>query len=345
MTAIKKNLQEYAAPLIAFSREKGLIDSDSLKALTKILEEDAPGSHKGVIYNPFFYKRNGISTIGSNYGLACSMVTGWNLRRPTVVFDPDMLDELKNSDNKTEVSADRVELLLGNPVYFPCSFSFNDDEAYEKVFNVSTGELVGCLVAAVPASYSGKLSFNESVDYSELDYEKQVLVFFLLIAKQKAGFITSSCGTGFDRDHLDMPLYDFFDFGLKGLSSRSEKNLFGCELIRKHFLDPLLYWLSDMPDAAQVREGIPAPTVRRVKKFGEVLTLPEKAYVRVMGTEIGNAIREYRKKAQVDDPTRTVRPHIRRAHWHTYGTGPGRKTPKLLWLHPIFVHSTEPAKD
>ncbi|QLY33951.1 hypothetical protein H0264_18495 [Nocardia huaxiensis] len=37
-----------------------------------------------------------------------------------------------------------------------------------------------------------------------------------------------------------------------------------------------------------------------------------------------------------------VRPHIRRAHWHTYWTGPrDQSTPEVRWLHPILVHPSE----
>ena len=32
-----------------------------------------------------------------------------------------------------------------------------------------------------------------------------------------------------------------------------------------------------------------------------------------------------------------VRPHIRKAHWHLYRVGPGRKETKLLWIPPVFV--------
>jgi hypothetical protein len=28
---------------------------------------------------------------------------------------------------------------------------------------------------------------------------------------------------------------------------------------------------------------------------------------------------------------------MRRAHWHTFLTGPGRTVPKVRWLHPILV--------
>ena len=35
------------------------------------------------------------------------------------------------------------------------------------------------------------------------------------------------------------------------------------------------------------------------------------------------------------------RPHIRRAHWHHYWTGPGRTTLEVRWIEPVFVVGSE----
>ena len=35
------------------------------------------------------------------------------------------------------------------------------------------------------------------------------------------------------------------------------------------------------------------------------------------------------------------RPHVRRAHWHHYWTGPGRTVLEVRWLEPVFVMGTE----
>lgn len=35
------------------------------------------------------------------------------------------------------------------------------------------------------------------------------------------------------------------------------------------------------------------------------------------------------------------RPHVRRAHWHHYWTGPGRTILEVRWLEPVFVMGTE----
>lgn len=39
----------------------------------------------------------------------------------------------------------------------------------------------------------------------------------------------------------------------------------------------------------------------------------------------------------------TVRPHVRRAHWHTYRVGPGRAEKVVHWLAPIAVHPDQEA--
>ena len=34
---------------------------------------------------------------------------------------------------------------------------------------------------------------------------------------------------------------------------------------------------------------------------------------------------------------RTVRPHVRRAHWHHYWVGEGRTRLEVRWIEPTFV--------
>ncbi len=43
---------------------------------------------------------------------------------------------------------------------------------------------------------------------------------------------------------------------------------------------------------------------------------------------------------------RTMRPHVRRAHWHTFLTGPrsGEQTPILKWLPPIPINVDNPGE-
>ncbi len=62
-----------------------------------------------------------------------------------------------------------------------------------------------------------------------------------------------------------------------------------------------------------------------------------------VGIRIGSALRSASQSDnhQKDDDNlqshAAPRPHVRRAHWHTYMTGSGREMPTLKWLSPILV--------
>lgn len=80
-----------------------------------------------------------------------------------------------------------------------------------------------------------------------------------------------------------------------------------------------------------------------------ITNVPEIARVWDVGVRVGAALRkaqqvaeaEYGNTPNAQDHTkfRTCRPHWRRAHWHTYYTGPknGERTPLVKWLPPVAV--------
>lgn len=45
---------------------------------------------------------------------------------------------------------------------------------------------------------------------------------------------------------------------------------------------------------------------------------------------------EYQKSTAIGTG-RTVRPHVRRAHWHHYWVGEGRTRLEVRWIEPTFV--------
>lgn len=59
------------------------------------------------------------------------------------------------------------------------------------------------------------------------------------------------------------------------------------------------------------------------------------------GERIGAAIRASAQR-EATDPTGTgvsKRPHIRRAHWHTYRVGVGKANTILKWIHPLAINA------
>ena len=79
---------------------------------------------------------------------------------------------------------------------------------------------------------------------------------------------------------------------------------------------------------------------------------PEQVNLMRVGQDFGDEIRKFYREYPVgktvtlqSNSNRTVRPHIRRGHWHLYWFGnrsqPDLMCTKLLWISPTFVHSHE----
>ena len=87
----------------------------------------------------------------------------------------------------------------------------------------------------------------------------------------------------------------------------------------------------------------PAPT--RTKK-GERYFPPNQPKVWATAWRIGSAIRTYKQQTtSIENRLGEVkRPHIRRAHWHSYWVGSfdGERTVRIKWLSPILVNVDSP---
>lgn len=108
----------------------------------------------------------------------------------------------------------------------------------------------------------------------------------------------------------------------------------------------ILYLCSEAADIADLRgkreaPGNPAPvkTKKGLRTFGA-----NGPTTWLTGYRIGASLRlvakpEHQQTAASDGTHASPRPHIRRAHWHTYWTGPKNRpqTPVLKWLPPIPV--------
>jgi hypothetical protein len=71
------------------------------------------------------------------------------------------------------------------------------------------------------------------------------------------------------------------------------------------------------------------------------LVAPNKQRNWDVGVRIGAALRRHQQFEQnnhTKDTHSNLRPHLRRAHWHTYKTGVGRSESILKWLSPIPVN-------
>ncbi|WP_330185976.1 hypothetical protein OHB26_39630 (plasmid) [Nocardia sp. NBC_01503] len=100
----------------------------------------------------------------------------------------------------------------------------------------------------------------------------------------------------------------------------------------------LLYLCSDHRDAHDHR---PEPG-----KHGKKTRRGEDPTIIDLGFDVGPALHAVGRTSDAESAdTGTgagVRAHLRRAHWHTYWTGPRQsQTPVVRWLHPILVHKDD----
>jgi hypothetical protein len=90
----------------------------------------------------------------------------------------------------------------------------------------------------------------------------------------------------------------------------------------------------------------PRPPSAKKTKDGWRLFPPDQPKVWYVGERLGSAIREVREVIAAEperDPAERARPrpHVRRAHWHSYWLGPRNEPAKrhveLQWLPPMAV--------
>lgn len=108
-------------------------------------------------------------------------------------------------------------------------------------------------------------------------------------------------------------------------------------------LSLLLYLCAENAEIGEDHKRPPCPQPKRTKGI-ERLFPADKPREWNVGTRMGAALRRAHVTFQTDSmhpevqTGQHVRPHVRRAHWHTYRAGPGRTDRRVKWLPPIPVN-------
>jgi hypothetical protein len=240
------------------------------------------------------------------------MLAAWRTTQGIYQFDPDVFLDVWETPASEKIP---IEILYNLPewcIYIPTPFK----------------ELAGFFVSL---DYSEKtqlptlsflLNLNEPINDTRV------------IRLRLEGFIDQSI-----RNNLPQPSTI--------LDKPSTTRRDGTELF--HFLEPLisltLYVASQNAHIEHpTTQQRPSYPVTKKTKKGERLFPPDKPTTWEVGYRLGAALRqaeaEIQNKTQSNQDKAVSRPHIRRAHWHTYWTGPKTKdqTPILKWLPPIPVN-------
>lgn len=120
------------------------------------------------------------------------------------------------------------------------------------------------------------------------------------------------------------------------------------------FISLVLYVCSEQPEIDNEREpGVSPynPKPQKTKK-GPLIFPAQKTKIWTVGKNTGEILRRQRmivdsKPAVLDEHPRAVRPHVRRAHWHGYWTGPKKAEQRFVykWIAPVIVRGSLDTKD
>ena len=113
------------------------------------------------------------------------------------------------------------------------------------------------------------------------------------------------------------------------------------ELMIDPLVSLLLYLCSENAELGDGTRRPAHPTPKRTRQ-GWRLFPPDKTQVWDVGVRLGAALRQGAAGTRTtgEGAHASPRPHVRRAHWHTYWVGEGRQERRLNWLPPIPVNVT-----
>jgi hypothetical protein len=109
-------------------------------------------------------------------------------------------------------------------------------------------------------------------------------------------------------------------------------------------LSLLLYLCADEAEIGDGRARPANPEPKRTRRHGWRLFPADGPRTWDVGVRLGAALRRGYQRAEVEEREVAAsgrarpRPHIRRAHWHTFLAGAGRAERRLKWLPPIPVN-------
>ena len=133
---------------------------------------------------------------------------------------------------------------------------------------------------------------------------------------------------------------------LKAVTMTSDRE--GREQLLRAAIGALVYVCATNADLSPDRT-IKSDAVARRLTGGGGARKPKPVKAVEVGFHVGAALRAHRARLDAEDAeraaggaVRTVRPHVRRAHFHTFRHGPGRSLAKVKWLPPIPINVDKP---
>lgn len=254
------------------------------------------------------------------FDISCAItVVPWRYSRSVYRFDPDVYRELID----TSLSGDLPEeVLLRLPEW--------------SVYVEMQDETVSGFFASLEYVSPGKAELR--FVFCKKEQKERMFPFYLVLS---AGTIEKSFDESL-KEYEALSGENDADMVKAGYEEVLGENL---SLVKKA-LSLVLYICSDEAemrdrDAPDWEPSLPRP---KMTKGQERLFPADRNRIVDVGRELGAMLREGAVHGKPGAPTgRSVRPHLRRGHWHGFWTGPRKENRDqqkfvLKWLPPVFVH-------
>lgn len=253
-----------------------------------------------------------------------SVLAAWWFTRTVAVFDKEMVEELLTTEQvDLQISVSQFARFLGNPVLIP----------FEKPYESGEFEILGCMIGFFEWGMDYQFPSGKKVKQSQI-------MFLPLLRKKATGEVNFSIGAPtLQRESSLDPTYNLSKI-FEVLKTRS--NFTGFGLYQHELFSKLAYLMTKTPDVNRCM-SVSVPEVVRRRRKPSTIFAPEKPRMMELGEHFGNAVRQYKEAVASSSSAfrGTVRPHIRRAHWHTFLIGKGREGAEVKWFPPIFVKSAD----
>lgn len=263
--------------------------------------------------------RGGIATF---HPALLGALVAWRPTKGIYRFHPELYESLIETDVKGEIPSDILLRMPGWAVFIETPFS--DNMPYEISGFWAYLSRIGKQEELVLVGLWRKE--GQHLEYG-IDPEKDVLLYNLPLGHHPVSDLVSMMYQ--EEDGLASRKYKDAPDGVKALS----------EHVASAMLSLLLYLCSEKPDIADWEPQ--KPHYKYLGKKRRWIACKQSQQWDV-GLRLGAALRAAREKKDSDSESgaggASVRPHVRRAHWHSFWVGKrGEQKLSLRWLPPIPV--------
>ena len=295
---------------------------------------------------------------GIVFGLPAIMLDLWMRTRVVYIADTDAAKAVANTDWSSTVIPEETlrRLPHSNPIV-----------VFQEPFDVPIANGVvmrfECfIVTGRGDAWSGFSSDNPEIDSLDITFlgrkvDTEGNIPGMERGGNSNGFVSSKAFGLFRiiTPLADMSMEERIDQTIKSAASLNSINSDleeATEVVRNmvtRCISLLVYLATDDVDATEqqvhlpVLGEVPRPKIPKGRSKGNPAKPrnSEPTTVVELGYRIGAALRAYKTESGINksEPTgKTVAPHIRRAHLHTFTRGPGRSERFVKWLPPIGVN-------